>query len=114
MPVRLKEKIYRMVIRPALTYGAKCWPIKKAQAQRMMVTEMRMIHWICGYTRMDKIRNEAIRKKVGVAPVDQKIRETSLRWFGHVKRRSKDAPVRRCERMTLVDSKKGRERPKKN
>jgi len=43
MPVRLKGKIYRMVIRPALTYGAEYWPIKKAQVQRMMVAEMRMI-----------------------------------------------------------------------
>ena len=57
-----------MVIRPVLTYGAECWPIKKAQVQRMMVIEIRMIHWMCGYTRMDKIRNEAIREKVRVAP----------------------------------------------
>jgi len=76
MPVRLKRKIYRMVIRPALTYGAECWLIKKAQVQRMMVTEMRMIRWMRDCTRMDKIMNEAIREKVGVAPVEHKMRET--------------------------------------
>ena len=42
------------------------------------------------------------------------MRETRLRWFGHVKRRSEDAPMRRCERMTLADCKRGRGRPKKN
>jgi len=114
MPVKLKGKIYRMVIRPALTYGVECWPIKKAQVQRMMVTETRMIHWMCGNTRMDKIRNEVIRGKVGVAPIEHKMRYTRLRWFGHVKRRSEEAPVTRCERLTLVDCRRGKGRLKKN
>ena len=103
-----------MVIRPALMYGAECWPIKKAQVQRMMVTEMRMICWMCGHTRMDKIKNEIIREKVEVASIEHKMRETRLRWFGHVKRRSEDAPMRRCERLTLADCRRGRGRPKKN
>jgi len=29
MPVGLKGKIYRMVVRPVVLYGLKCWPIKK-------------------------------------------------------------------------------------
>ena len=49
---------------------------------------------------MDKIRNEVIREK-GVAPIEHKMRETRLRWFGHIKRRSQDAPMRRCKRMTF-------------
>ncbi|KAG5605013.1 hypothetical protein H5410_026505 [Solanum commersonii] len=36
----------------------------------------------------DRIRNEVIREKVGVASVEDKLREARLRWFGHVKRRS--------------------------
>jgi len=103
-----------MVIKPALIYGTEGWPIKKAQVQRMMVAEMRMIRWMCGYTRRDKVRNEVIRDKVGVAPIEHKMRKTRLRWFGHVKRRSEEAPVRRCERVTLADCTTGRGRPKKN
>ncbi|KAG5632121.1 hypothetical protein H5410_003838 [Solanum commersonii] len=46
--------------------------------------------------RSDKIRNEVIREKVGVASVVDKLREARLRWFGHVKRRSLETPqVRR-------------------
>jgi len=114
MWVRLKGKFYCMVIRPALIYGAQGWTIKKAQVQRMMVAEMRMIRWMCGYTRRDKVRNEAIRDKVGVASIEHKLRETRLRWFSHIKRRSEEALVRRCERVTLADCKRGRGRPKKN
>jgi len=60
IPLKLKGRVYRMVVRPALLYGAECWPIKKSHNQRMRVAEMRMICWICGHTRLDKIRNKVI------------------------------------------------------
>ena len=45
--------------------------------------------------------------------VECKMREAQLRWFGHVKRRGMDAPVRRCERLALDGFRRGRGRPKK-
>ena len=42
------------------------------------------------------------------------MRGIRLRWFGHVKRRSGDAPVRRCERVNTSEGKRGRGRPKKS
>ncbi|KAF3655737.1 hypothetical protein FXO37_15797 [Capsicum annuum] len=63
--------------------------------------------------RKDRIRNEIIRDKVGVTSVEAKMRKTRLRWFGHVIRRSTDAPVRRCERLARAGFKRGRGRPKK-
>ncbi|KAG5616451.1 hypothetical protein H5410_016275 [Solanum commersonii] len=68
---------------------------------------------MCGHTRSDKIRNEVIREKLRVASVVDKLREARLRWFGHVKRRSADAPVRRCEGLVVKGTRKGRGRPKK-
>ncbi|XP_070017365.1 uncharacterized protein [Nicotiana sylvestris] len=79
----------------------------------MRVAEIRLLRWMCGYTRRDKIQNEAIRDRVGVASVEDKMRETRLRWFKHVKRISIDAPVRRCERLAMESLRRGRGRPKK-
>ena len=101
-----------MVVRPTLLYGVECWPIKRSHLQRMKVAEMRMIRWICGHTRHDKIRNEVIRGRIGVASIEDKIRETRLRWFGHIRRRNMDAPVRRCEKLERPDYKRSRGRPK--
>ncbi|WMV56312.1 hypothetical protein MTR67_049697 [Solanum verrucosum] len=113
IPPRLKGKFYRVVVRPALLYGAECWPVKNSHVQKMQVAEMRMLRWMCGHTRSDKIRNEVIREKVGVASVVDKLREARLRWFGHVKRRGADAPVRRCEGLVVEGTRRGRGRPKK-
>ncbi|PHT39453.1 hypothetical protein CQW23_23026 [Capsicum baccatum] len=74
---------------------------------------MRILRWMCGMTRGDRVRNETIREKVGVAPVECNMREVRLSWFGHVKRRDTDAPVRRCERLALDGFRRGRGRPKK-
>ncbi|XP_019256402.1 PREDICTED: uncharacterized protein LOC109234803 [Nicotiana attenuata] len=102
------------MVRPTMLYGAACWPIKNSHVQKMKVAEMRMFRWMNGYTRRDKIRNEAIREKVGVASVEDKMRESRLRWSGHVKRRTIDAPVRRCERLTMSGLRRGRGSPKKS
>ncbi|PHU18190.1 Peroxisomal nicotinamide adenine dinucleotide carrier [Capsicum chinense] len=113
VPPKLKGKFYRVVVRPALLYGAECWPVKNSHIQKMKVAEMRMLRWMCGLTRGDRVRNETIREKVGVTSVECKMREARLRWFGHVKRRGMDAPVRRCERLALDGFRRGRGRPKK-
>ncbi|PHT47840.1 hypothetical protein CQW23_12048 [Capsicum baccatum] len=68
---------------------------------------------MCGLTRGDRVRNETIREKAGVTPVECKMREVGLSWFDHVKRRGMDAPVRRCERLALDGFRRGRGRPKK-
>ncbi|GJW29669.1 hypothetical protein Tco_0046544 [Tanacetum coccineum] len=46
VPLKLKEKFYRVAIRPAMLYGSECWPLTKVQANRMEVAEMRMLRHV--------------------------------------------------------------------
>jgi len=48
IPLWLKEKFYRTVIRSALLYGMDCWAIKRYHAQKMSVAEMCLLRWMCG------------------------------------------------------------------
>jgi hypothetical protein len=43
VPLKLKGKFYRTTIRPAMLYGAECWPIKRRHVQQLSVAEMHML-----------------------------------------------------------------------
>ena len=43
MPVKLKRKVYKTVVRPALLYGAEIWATTWGQEARLEVNEMRML-----------------------------------------------------------------------
>ncbi|KAL5184476.1 LINE-1 retrotransposable element ORF2 protein [Glycine soja] len=113
VPIKLKGKFYRTAVRPAILYGTECWAIKSQHENKVGVAEMRMLRWMCGKTRQDKIRNEAIRERVGVAPIVEKMVENRLRWFGHVERRPVDSVMRRVDQMERRQTIRDRGRPKK-
>ena len=48
MNMKIKGKVHRTVVRPALMYGAETWALKKAQENKLEVAEMRMLRWMCG------------------------------------------------------------------
>ena len=55
-----------------------------------------------------------IRGKIGVASIEDKMREVRLHWFGHIRRRPGDAPVRRCKIIKCLEYRRSRDRPKKS
>ncbi|PKA57161.1 ataxia telangiectasia mutated family protein [Apostasia shenzhenica] len=112
-PSRIKGKFCKTVVRSVMIYGAECLPAKKKHTNKINIAEMRMLWWMCGYTRKDRMRNEYIQKKVGVAPIEDKLRESRLRWFGHLNRRPIEAPVRKIELLNFAHVQRGRGRPKK-
>ena len=76
---------------------------------------MRMSKWISGNTKKDRIRNDEIHLKIRIVPIDEKIRESRLGWFGHVQRRATNALIRKSELIQVAGikkKKKCRRRPK--
>jgi hypothetical protein len=112
VPQKLKGKFYRMAIRPMMLYGIECWPTKRRHVQQLSVAEMRMLRWICGHTRRDRVRNEDIRDRVGVASIEEKLVQHWLRWLGHVQRRPPEAPVRSGVLDRVGSLRRGSGRPK--
>ena len=111
VPQKLKGKFYRTAVRPAMLYGAECWPTKRRHVQQLGVAEMRMLRWMCGHTRKDRVRNDDIRDRVGVAPIEEKLVQHRLRWFGHIQRRPPEAPVHSGRLKRAENVKRGRGRP---
>jgi hypothetical protein len=79
VPLKLKGKFYRTTIRPTILYGAECWPTKRRHVQQLSVAEMCMLRWICGHKRRDRIQNDDIHERLGVASVEEKLVQHHLR-----------------------------------
>ena len=112
MNVKIKGKVYRTVVRPALIYRAETWALKKAHENKLDVAEMRMLRWMCGVTKLDKIRNERIRGTTKVGEITKKVQERRLKWYGHVMRREEHYVGRRATVMK-VQGRRKRGRPKR-
>ena len=84
MPVELKDKVFKTIIRPAMPYGSECWAVKKKDESKLNSAEMRMLRWARGKTSLDHIRNEDIRKEAHVKPVETFLENKRLKWFGHI------------------------------
>ncbi|KAK3513451.1 hypothetical protein QTP70_015450, partial [Hemibagrus guttatus] len=84
---RIKGKVYRTVVRPAMLYGLETVSLRKRKESELEVAELKMLRFSLGVTRLDRIRNEYIRGTAHVGRLGDKVREAKLRWFGHVQRR---------------------------
>ena len=71
---------------------------------------MRMLRFSLGKTRLDRVQNEEVRKRMKVSPLGDKIREARLRWYGHVIRREEEYVGKRVQRMNIGKRKRGRPR----
>ena len=109
---RVKGKVYRVAVRPAMLYGLETVALTKRQEAEMEVAELKMLRFSLGATRMDKIRNEYIRGTAQVGRFGEKTREARLRWYGHVLRKDDGYIGRRMLRMELPGKRK-RGRPKR-
>ena len=72
-------KVYKTVVRPAMIYSVEAWAGKKAQEKKLDVPEMRMLRWMSGVTKLDRIRNERIRGTTKVEEISKKVQESRLK-----------------------------------
>ena len=73
---------------------------------------MRMLRWMCGVMKLDKIINERIRGTTEVGEITKKVQERRLQWCGHVMRR-KEHYVGRRAMVMKVQGRRKRGRPKR-
>lgn len=73
---------------------------------------MRMLRQIGENIQKDRVQNNVVCLKIGVVPIDEKIRKSYLRWFGYVQRKTTYAPIKKNGLIQVEEMKKERGRPK--
>ena len=81
-----KTQIIKAAFTPTLLYQSENWTLTSKERQMLTTTEMRCLRKAAGKTRMDKIRNEEIRRRVNMQPAEQTAEKNKIRWWSHVKR----------------------------
>jgi hypothetical protein len=62
-------KFYKVIARSTLLYGSETWVTKKRDMTRLEAAEMCFLISVKRYTRLDKIRSEAIRNKLKISGI---------------------------------------------
>ena len=67
-------------------YGIESWAILDKHARRITPAEMRFLGRIMEKTRRDRIRNETIRRNLGVKFLKDFLEMRQLKWSRHARR----------------------------
>ena len=107
-----KKCLYEGVIVPTALYGADAYGVRSAERKKVNVLEMKCLRNLVEVSRMDRVRNEEVRRRAGIerelpSRVDQRV----LRWFGHVERMD-DYRMARRVLMAEVNGGRVRGRPR--
>ena len=86
--------------------------MRSAERTKANVLEMKCLRSLVGVSRMDRVRNEEVRRRAGIerefaSRADQRV----VRWFGHVERMDEYRMARR-ELMAEVSGLRVRGRPR--
>ena len=85
MVARVKGKMYKSVVGPAVLCGMETVTVTERQVRKMEVAELKMVRWALGVTRKDKIRHKYVRGTAKIAKLRDKLRNARLHWYGQVK-----------------------------
>ena len=87
---------YEGVFVPTALYGAEAWGMRSAESRKVNVLEMESLRSLVGVLRMDRVRNEEVRRRAGIArELESRADQRALRWFGHVERMDEHLIARR-------------------
>ena len=91
-----KRRLYEGVVVPAATYGAETWDMRAEDRRSLDVLEMRCLRSMCGVSLWHRLRNEEVRRRVGVTKeLSSRAEMAVLRWFGHMERMENERMTKR-------------------
>ena len=106
LSARVKGKMYKNVVRPAMLYGMETVAVTERQVEKMEVAELKKVKCALGVTKPNKKKNEYVRGAAKISKLSDKLWKARLRWYGHVKRREEGLVGKRMMKIAVPDRRK--------
>ena len=86
LEIKAKKCLYGVIVQTALN-GAEAWGTRSAERRKVNVLERKCLRSLVGVSRMDRVRNEEVRRRAGIGrELASRANQRVLRWFRHVER----------------------------
>ena len=80
---KMKGRLYKMIVRPAMLHGMEVVAVTKRQEGRMEAAEMKILRYSLGKTKKwTELGMKAYERKCQLKELSGKLREARLRWLG--------------------------------
>ena len=79
-------KFYKVIARPTIHNGRETWVTTTRDMTRLEAEEMRFLRSVKGYTRLNKIRSEVIRKELEISRIQDVRSKHKQNWINHIER----------------------------
>jgi hypothetical protein len=94
-----KMKIYKIMIRPVVTYSSETWTLTAKDENNLRIFERQILRKIFGSVNIDNIwrirSNMEIDKLIQGADIVRLIKAQRIKWLGHIQRMDQVGPTRK-------------------
>ena len=112
IPITTRGRVYSSCVRSKMLHGSENWALTQSSLARLERNDKAMIRWICNVKpdQIQQIRTETLLETLCIPKLEDVIRKSRLRWYGHVER--SHGWISKCRSITVPCRKKPG-RPKK-
>jgi len=109
--MEVKRQMIYSIFLPTLCYQCQTWSLSSSHYRKLITCEMKCLRKAVGVTRLDRLRNEDIRQRIGIIPCIEYIERQQIKWFGHLMRMNHDQlPIKAYNQMRSGFRARGRPR----
>ena len=89
IPLARRDMVFDACIRSVMLYGGETWALTKRIESVLVGCDRRMLRYMAGITRRDRVSSEEVARRCGVGMLRDALLRRRLGWFEHVERRDK-------------------------
>ena len=98
---QLKLKVYKACVQSVLLYGSETWTMLKRDISRIRAFDLRCQRKILGIRWFDRITNQEVSNRTGLADIALVIKVRQHTLFGHVRRMDENAPAHQALKLAV-------------